>query len=113
MSGRLFAKILINVTGPEATMGCQDAQLCARLKAGIDGAVYRVQNIINKNLTMKDWGILSVDAKMCSTRSIESECCGYYVIYGCMDITLSLTVIVTGHRYFCGMVIERPLFCTV
>ena len=31
---RLFAKIVLKVTVPESTMACQDAQLCARLKAG-------------------------------------------------------------------------------
>ena len=36
---RLFSKIVLKVTGPEATMSCQDDQLCDRLKAGIDGAI--------------------------------------------------------------------------
>ena len=36
---RLFAKIILKVTGPEATMLCQDDELCAGLKAGIDGAI--------------------------------------------------------------------------
>ena len=42
---RLFAKILLTVTGPEATMACQDDQIFAGLKAGIDGANHIVQDI--------------------------------------------------------------------
>ena len=42
---RLFFNIVLNVTGPEATIACQDYQLCYRLKAVIDGAVHRVQSI--------------------------------------------------------------------
>ena len=42
---QLFANILLKVTGPEATMSCQDYQMCAELKAAIDGAVYGVQYI--------------------------------------------------------------------
>ena len=40
---RLFAKTVIKVTVPESTMLCQDDQLCAGLKAGIDGAIHGVQ----------------------------------------------------------------------
>ena len=40
---RIFAIIFPKVTGPEATMACQDDQLCAGLKSGIDGAVHGVQ----------------------------------------------------------------------
>ena len=41
----LFTNIVIKVTGPEATMACQDDQRRAGLKAGIDGVVHRVQSI--------------------------------------------------------------------
>ena len=60
---RLFANIMLKLTGPEATMACQDEHLCAGLKAGIDGAVHGVQAIWDKNLTMEDWRLLPVDAK--------------------------------------------------
>ena len=40
---RLFAKILLKVTATEATMACQDDQLCAGLKEGINGAIHGVQ----------------------------------------------------------------------
>ena len=41
----LFAKIVLKVTGPEATKECQDYQLCGGLKAGIDDAIHGVQYI--------------------------------------------------------------------
>ena len=47
----IFAKIVIKVTGPEAIMACQDDQLCAGLKAKIDGAVHGFQAILDENLT--------------------------------------------------------------
>ena len=54
----LFAKILLKVTGPETTIAFQ---LCAGLKAAIDGAVHRVQAIWYGNSTTDDWGFLLVD----------------------------------------------------
>ena len=51
---RLFANIVLTVTGPEATIACQDDQLCAGLKARIDGAVQGVQAIQDKKLTTED-----------------------------------------------------------
>ena len=50
----LFAKIVCKVTGPEATMACQDKQLCARLKAGIDSTIYGVQALWDENLSTKE-----------------------------------------------------------
>ena len=38
--GRLFTKILIKFTGPEAIMACQYDQLYSGLKARNDGAVH-------------------------------------------------------------------------
>ena len=46
---RLFAKILLKVTGPEPTMACQDNQICAGLRAGIGGAIHGVQALLNEN----------------------------------------------------------------
>ena len=48
---------------PEAINACQDDQLCAVLKAGIDGAVYGVQAIWDTILSIEDWGFLLVDEK--------------------------------------------------
>ena len=47
----IFSKIVIKVTGPEATMTCQHDQLCSGLKVGIDGAFHGVQDIWDENLT--------------------------------------------------------------
>ena len=46
---RLFAKIILKVTGQEANIGFQDDQLCAGLKAGTNGAIHRVQSLWDKN----------------------------------------------------------------
>ena len=45
---RLFSNIILNIMEPEATVACQDDQLCARLKSGIDGAIQSVQAIWDK-----------------------------------------------------------------
>ena len=59
----LFSKIVLKVTGPEATMACRDDQLCAGLKVGIDGTIHRIQSLWDKNLSMEEWSFLLVDAK--------------------------------------------------
>ena len=51
---RLFSKIVLKFTGPEATMACQDEQLCAGLEAVIDGAIYGVQDLWEKNLLQRN-----------------------------------------------------------
>ena len=85
---RIFSEIMLNVTGPQASMECQDDQLCAILKVVINGMVHRVQAIWDENSTMKDLEIFN----------------------GHPEFSLSLTVIVTGHHSFCGTVIGRPGF---
>ena len=40
---RFFDKIVLKVTGPEATMACQYDHLCAVLKSGTDGAFHGVK----------------------------------------------------------------------
>ena len=52
-----------NGTGPEATMVCQDDQLCAGTKAGIDGTIHGVQDLWDKKLSTEEWVFLLVDAK--------------------------------------------------
>ena len=54
---------MLKVTGQEATMACQDDQLCVGLKAGIDGAIHRVQALWDENWTTENWGFLLVDAR--------------------------------------------------
>ena len=58
-----FAKIVLQVTGPEATMECQDEQLCAILKAGIDGAINGVQALWRKKTFYIGMRVLLIDAK--------------------------------------------------
>ena len=57
----LFSKIVLKVTGTEATMSCQDDQLCARLKEGIDSAIHGVQALWYKNLTTEEWAVFLID----------------------------------------------------
>ena len=64
----LFAKISIKVTVLEATMACQDGQICDGLKAVIYVTVHRVQSIWDKKSTTGDWGLFLVDIKTLSTR---------------------------------------------
>ena len=50
---RIFSKIMLNVTGTEAIMACQDDQLHAILKAGTNGAIHGVQALWDENATTK------------------------------------------------------------
>ena len=59
---RIFFKIVLNVTGMEATITCQDDQLCTGLKAGIYEAIHRVQTLWDKNVSTEKWGYLLVGA---------------------------------------------------
>ena len=60
---RIFAKILLKVTGPEAIMACQYDQLCAGIKAEIDGAIHGVQALWDENLSTEEWGFWIFDTK--------------------------------------------------
>ena len=73
---RLFAKIVVKVTGPEAIMACQDDQLCARLKAGIDGAINGVQSLWYENSSTEECFFNSYTQGKRSTGLIASEFCG-------------------------------------
>ena len=44
-------------------MACQDDQMCAGLKSGINSMIHRVQALWDKNLSTDEWGFLLVDAK--------------------------------------------------
>ena len=59
----LFAKIVLEVVVPESTIACQDDQLCAGLKAVINGAIHGVQSLLNENASTEEWGFLPVDPK--------------------------------------------------
>ena len=56
----LFAKCVLKITGPESTTVCQGDHICAVLKAGIDGAVHRVQDIWDDNFSTDNWVFLIV-----------------------------------------------------
>ena len=60
---RIFVNIVLKVMGPEATMAFQDNQLCAGLKAGIDGVIHGVQALWDENSSMDEWVFLLVNAK--------------------------------------------------
>ena len=60
---RLFTKIVIRVTVPEATRACQDDQLCSGLKAVIDDVVHGVQAIWDIKSTTEFWEFLRIDGK--------------------------------------------------
>ena len=53
---RIFAKTVLKVTRSEATMACQDENMYAGLKAGIDGAIHEVEAFGDKNLSTEEWG---------------------------------------------------------
>ena len=44
-------------------MACQDDQLCAVIKAGIDGAIHGVQDLWHKNSSTEEWVFKLVYAK--------------------------------------------------
>ena len=66
-----FSKIVLKVTVLEATIACQDEQLCAGLKAGIDGAIHGVQALWDENSTTEEWGFFLVDAKNTFNKIIQ------------------------------------------
>ena len=53
---RVFVKIVLKATGPESTMACQDDQLCAAIKAVINGSIHRVQALWDENVSTKECG---------------------------------------------------------
>ena len=52
------------ITGEaEISISCYDDQICAGLKAVIEGVIHDVKYLWDKNPTMENWGLLLVDAK--------------------------------------------------
>ena len=110
---RLFANIVHKFTGPEATISWQDDQLCAGLKEVIDGAIHRVQDLWDKNLTTEDCGFLLVDAKN-AFNSINRD--GMFWNFRHLWLSgdcFSLTPIVTGHRLSYGAGMVWPGYCII
>ena len=50
----VLANIVLKLTGPEATMLCQNDQLRAGLKVRIDGAIHGVQALWDKNCSTEE-----------------------------------------------------------
>ena len=50
----IFDNIVLKVTGPDATITYKDYQLCAGLKAGIDGAFHGVQAVRDETSTTEN-----------------------------------------------------------
>ena len=65
---RLFSKCVLKVTGTKSTNACQDDQLQAELKEGIDRAIHSVKDIWYANSSTENLGFLLVNAKMRSTK---------------------------------------------
>ena len=60
---RLFAKCVLRVAGTEAEIQCGADQLCAGLKAGIDGAVHAMSALWEELRDEEEHGFLLVDAR--------------------------------------------------
>ena len=98
---------------PDATMACQDDQMCAGLKIGIYGAIHGVQALWDEKLSTEEWFSKLLDEKVRSTRLIESECSGRSDTYDHPEIFSFSTDIVTGHRLFYGPEMGRQVFYIV
>ena len=59
----LFTKCVLRFTGHKATNASQDCQICAELKAVIDGTVHGFQATWDANSSTEDWRFLLVDAE--------------------------------------------------
>ena len=59
---RLFSKCVLKEAGAEATEACGSDQLCAGLKADIEGAVHAVRAMAAIRPDEEEWGFLLVDA---------------------------------------------------
>ena len=60
----VLANIVLKVTGPEATMLCQNDQLRAGLKVRIDGAIHGVQALWDKNWSTEEWFFFLIDTNI-------------------------------------------------
>ena len=54
---------MLKVTGPKATMECQDNQRCDELKVVIDSTVHGVQALWDQDSTTENRNFLLVDAR--------------------------------------------------
>ena len=59
---RLLAKCFMKVNGAEAKDACGNAQLCAGLETGIEGAVHVDRDLFAEKEENEEWAFLLVDA---------------------------------------------------
>ena len=61
---RLLYKVLLKVTGKEATRACKTDQLCGGLEAGMEGAIHYMRSQWEAhNNADENWGVLLIDAR--------------------------------------------------
>ena len=91
----IFTKCVLKVTGSEAPHVCRDGQICTGLELEIDGWVHGVQSTREANLTEENGIFYLLTQRTHLTISIKLEYCGRSAIYGCLELVLFLTDIVT------------------
>ena len=105
----LFVNIVLKVTGPEATMVCQDDQLCSGFKVVTNDAIHRVQALWDKKLSAEEWGVLLVYAKN-AFKKINRVIMLWTVRHlwpsGARFFSTDIT---TGHLSFCGTGMGRQV----
>ena len=60
---RLLCKFMLAVTIGDATVACGSNQVCASLKAGIEGCTLAPCQIYDQHAMKEDFGFLLIDAK--------------------------------------------------
>ena len=58
-SHRLFANIVLKVTGPEEAKLDQDGRMCAGLKKGIYDTIHGFQALWDKKSSMDEWEVFA------------------------------------------------------
>ena len=64
MFRRFLCKVLLKITGKEATRACKTDQLCGGLEAGMEGAMHHMRSLWDTHENDEnDWGVLLIDAR--------------------------------------------------
>ena len=85
--------------GSYATHAFRDDQFYLGLKAVIDQEVHGVQSIWEANPNEEKRYFYLLTRRTCLMISIKLECCGWSVIYECLELVLFLTAIVTTNLF--------------